>query len=135
MRLSMLCCVPVRARNLVPRRIRSSPRRSLLPAASLFSQMQLYSAVVWKSRISDRPVVTDDAARKWATTLEFPAMPSGMSVVRLLKAKPAMRAAITAMLPVAAIRSRTLSPDSMLAALATSTPWAEEKASVIVLDR
>ena len=58
-----------------------------------------------------------------------------MSVVRLLKAKPAMRAAITAMFPVAAIRSRTLSPDSMLAALATSTPWAEEKASVIVLDR
>ena len=36
--ISMLCCVslPVRVRNLVPRRIRRSPRRSLLPAASLF---------------------------------------------------------------------------------------------------
>ena len=33
------CCVTVRARCLVPRRLRRPPRRSLLPASSLFAPL------------------------------------------------------------------------------------------------
>ena len=38
LRLSM-CCVTVRARCLVPHRLRRPPHRSLLPASSLFAPL------------------------------------------------------------------------------------------------